>query len=194
MSHVAICPTCNTENVASRTSCSLCGGTLHEPLLGRRAQKGASQRVFNLWGVWVVLGAAITAVFCLVCVLFELSGFAYLLAAFYGAMIPSYLCRSNVVFETSMGAVFGWLGPAVLVLVVTPDTMRVLISTLVGFQLHSIMTLVLFSALSLALVYPFALLGASAGAYIRQRRRKRAALANGAGFVQVVPDMQVVAR
>lgn len=166
MSLVAICPGCNLENAASNTICDMCGTALGATIVQTETRSATK---------WIGYSVLLSAVFAMVSYILGLSGLYLFVAAFYGAMIASYQCESNVVLETSIGAVGGLFAAFCVIMVFEPGALRALARNASATSSTSKVVLLYGLLIALPVVYVSSLVGAVSGELLRQRRRRRRA-------------------
>lgn len=166
MSLVAICPRCHQENLASNTTCDMCGAAIGSILVdtGTRAKRNhILLSALLTWGIFFIAtlsplhraGVALTAIF-------------------YGPLLVSYWARSNVVWESGLGGVLG-IGLGLLSLIVlAKDSLEAMLITVGDAGPGEVLALVLVALLVLLpLLLPFSLMGAAVGETLAARKRNK---------------------
>lgn len=158
MSLVSICPACHHENLVSNTTCDACEANLGAFVFETDVRSRSRFMVYAI---------ALTVVLYVLVVLLKL-GPLVLVTPFYAALLVSYMSPTNVVSEASWGALIGLVGGALFALLAKPAVAKAMGAMVVAKHW------VIGFFLVLLLIYPFCVLGATAGEALSARRRKAA--------------------
>ncbi len=162
MALVAVCPTCHVENLVSNSACDICGTALGATIV--QTDTGANTK-------WIAYSAATTLGIYILCYVLGIHQIYLLLAAFYGALITSYVCKNNVVFETSIGALVGIFLSLMFLVVAKPPLLKAFAAGLSRTSSGGAVLILIAFIVILPAIYPVCLMGASAGETLNQRRR-----------------------
>ncbi|HUH05006.1 MAG TPA: hypothetical protein VML75_23575 [Kofleriaceae bacterium] len=163
MSLAAICPSCHTENAVSNVACDICRANLGATIVETKGTWRAR---------WMGWSALVTAGLVFIAYVIEVPAGYLALAAFYGPLICSRVCKTNVIWETSLGAMLGIYSFLLLLLLMKTDGARDLAGFLVTLDRDEMVDLLLAFLFTAPVVYPFCLIGATAGDRLGQRAGK----------------------